>query len=77
MPLVALISLIAHVICFTIFNIYLHKIVSIVGKSSAFYITFNVLTMPIGSIYVFFKIRKLAVEEGIWHWRKGNTTPTL
>ena len=67
MPLLAMFLLIIHLIFFIIFNIYLRKIVSIIGKSSAFYITFNVLTMPLGSIYVFFRIRKLAIEKGLWH----------
>jgi hypothetical protein len=67
MPLLAMFFLIIHLICFITFNIYLTKIVSILGKSSAFYITFNILTMPLGSIYVFFKIRKLAIEKGLWH----------
>jgi hypothetical protein len=67
MPLLAMFLLIIHLIFFITFNIYLTKIVSIIGKSSAFYITFNVLTMPLGSIYVFFRIRKLAMEKGLWH----------
>ena len=66
MPLLAIFLLIIHLICFITFNIYLKKIVSIIGKSSAFYITFNVLTMPLGSIYVFFRIRKLTIEKGLW-----------
>ena len=67
MPLLAMFLLIIHLIFFISFNIYLRKIASIIGKSSAFYITFNVLTMPLGSIYVFFRIRKLAIEKGLWH----------
>jgi hypothetical protein len=67
MPLLAMFLLIIHLIFFITFNIYLRKIVSIIGKSSAFYITFNVLTMPLGSIYVFSRIRKLAIEKGLWH----------
>jgi hypothetical protein len=67
MPLLAMFLLIIHLTFFITFNIYLRKIVSIIGKSSAFYITFNVLTMPLGSIYVFFRIRKLAIEKGLWH----------
>jgi len=67
MPLLAIIFLIIHLISFINFNIYLKKIVSIIGKSSAFYITINVLTMPLGSIYIFFRIRKLAIEKGLWH----------
>lgn len=66
MPLLAMLLLITHLVFFIIFNIYLAKIVSIIGKSSAFYITFNVLTMPLGSIYVFFRIRKIAIEKGLW-----------
>lgn len=66
MPLLAMLLLIIHLIYFITFNIYLAKIVSIIGKSSAFYITFNVLTMPLGSIYVFFRIRKIAIEKGLW-----------
>jgi len=66
-PLLAMFLLIVHLIFFIIFNIYLRKIVSIIGKSSAFYITFNVLTMPLGSIYVFLRIRKLAIKRGLWH----------
>ena len=67
MPLLAMFLLIIHLIFFITFNIYLKKIVSIIGKSSVFYITFNILTMPLGSIYVFFRIRKLAIEKGLWH----------
>ena len=67
MPLLAMFLMIIHLIFFITFNIYLKKIVSIIGKSSAFYITINVLTMPLGSIYVFFRIRKLAIGKGLWH----------
>jgi hypothetical protein len=67
MPLLVIVLLIIHLIFFITFNIYLKKIVSIIGKSSAFYITFNVFTMPLGSIYVFTRIRKLAIEKGLWH----------
>jgi hypothetical protein len=74
MPLLAMFLLIIHLIFFITFNIYLRKIVSIIGKSSAFYITFNILAMPLGSIYVFFRIRKLAIEKGLWHKRKGNAS---
>ena len=65
-PLLAMIFLIIHLISFINFNIYLAKIVSIIGKSSSFYITFNILTMPLGSIFVFFRIRKLAIEKEFW-----------
>ena len=67
MPLLAMFLLIVHLIFFIIFNIYLRKIVSIIGKNSVFYITIIVLTMPLGSIYVFSRIRKLTIEKGLWH----------
>ena len=67
MPLLAIFLLIIHLIFFITFNINLKKIVSVIGKSSALYITINVLTMPLGSIYVFLRIRKLAIEKGLWH----------
>jgi hypothetical protein len=66
MPFLALFLLIIHLIYFIVFNIYLKKIVSLIGKSSAFYITLNILTMPLGSIYMFFRIRKLSIEKGLW-----------
>ena len=66
MPFLALFLLIIHLIYFIAFNIYLKKIVSLFGKSGAFYITLNILTMPLGSIYMFFRIRKLAIENGMW-----------
>ena len=66
MPLLAMFFLIIHLISLIYFNIYLAKIVSIVGKSSSFYIIFNFLTMPLGSILVFFRIRKLAIEKEFW-----------
>jgi len=67
MPLLAIFLLIIHLVFFITFNINLKKIVSVIGKSSALYITINVLTMPLGSIYVFLRIRKLAIEKGLWH----------
>lgn len=66
MPLLAMLFLIIHLISLINFNIYLAKIVSIVGKSSSFYIILNFLTMPLGSIFVFFRIRKLAIENEFW-----------
>jgi hypothetical protein len=66
LPLLAISFLIIHLIYFIRFNIYLAKIVSIIGKNSAVYITFNVLTMPLGSIFVFFRIRKIAIEKRLW-----------
>lgn len=66
MPFLALCLLIIHLIFFISFNVYLKKIVSFIGRNSAFYIALNVLSMPFGSIYVFFRIRKLAMEKGIW-----------
>jgi hypothetical protein len=65
-PFLALLLLIIHLAYFIIFNIYLRKIASFIGKSSAYYITLNVITMPFGSIYVFFRIRQLAIEKGLW-----------
>ena len=66
MPFLVLFLLIVHLIYFIAFNVYLKKIVLLMGKSSAFYIALNVLTMPLGSIYLFFKIRKLAIGKGLW-----------
>lgn len=67
MPLLAMLLLAIHLVFFILFNIYLKKIVSMIGESSVFYLTVNVLTMPLGSIYVFFRIRKFAIEKGLWH----------
>jgi len=67
LPLLAMLFLLIHLLFFIVFNIYLTKIASTIGKSSAFYLTINLLTMPIGSIYVYFRIRKLAIEKGFWH----------
>src|SRR5574341_138060 len=61
MPYLALISLIIHIICFIVFNVYLYKIISIIGRSAALYISANILTAPVGSIFVFYKVRKLAI----------------
>ena len=67
LPLLAMLFLLIHLIFFIAFNIYLTKIVSTIGKSSVIYLTINLLTMPIGSIYVYIRIRKLAIEKGLWH----------
>ncbi len=67
MPLLAMLLLAIHLVFFILFKIYLKKIVSMIGESSVFYLTVNVLTMPLGSIYVFFRIRKFAIEKGLWH----------
>ena len=71
MPLLAMLLMIVHLLFFIRFNIYLTKLVSMIGKSSAYYVTLNILTMPLGSIYVFFRIRNLAIEKGLWTTFEG------